>query len=58
MPLYKNLDDIEDIAINFYDASILAAMELINIEPELAKEIMVCSEKFIKIARAKMKEAA
>jgi hypothetical protein len=58
MPLYKNLDNIEDIAINFDDAARLAFMELINIEPELAKEIMICSERFIKIAHAKMKEAA
>lgn len=58
MPLYKNLDDIEDIAINFSDAARLAYMELNNIDPELSKEIMICSEKFYKIARAKMKEAA
>jgi len=58
MPLYKDLDDIEDIAINFWDAARLAATELINIEPELAKEIIDCSEKFIKIARAKMQEVA
>jgi len=58
MPLYKSLDDIEDIAINFDDAARMAFMQLNKIDPELAKQIMVCSEKFYKIARAKMKEAA
>jgi hypothetical protein len=56
MPLYKSLDDIEDIAINFNDAARLAFMQLDKIDPELAKQIMVCSEKFYKIARTKMKE--
>jgi len=56
MSFYKRLDDIEDIAINFDDAARLAFMQLIDIDPELAKQIMACSEKFYKIARAKMKE--
>ena len=58
MPLYKSLDDIEDIAINFGDAARMAFMQLSEIDPELAKQIMVCSEKFYKISRAKMKESA
>ena len=58
MPLYKNLDDIEDIAINFSDAARMAFNELNNLDPKLAKEIIVCSEKFYKIAKSKMKELA
>jgi len=56
MPLYKELDDLEDIAINFDDAARLAATQLLDIDSDLALQIMKCSSSFMKIAKQKYKE--
>jgi hypothetical protein len=54
MPSYKNMDDLEDAAINFEDAANFAISYLIDInEKDLIKEIRVCQAKLTKLSKQK-----
>jgi hypothetical protein len=54
VPLYRDLDDLEDAAINFEDAANLAVSYLIDIkEDALIKEIRTCQAKLMKLAKQK-----
>lgn len=58
MPLYRDLDDLEDVAINFADAANLAVSYLIDAnEDSLIQEIRTCQSKLMKLAKKKYETA-
>lgn len=57
MPVYLDLDDLEDKAIHLSDITGMIAFELRNTHPELVEELRAVTGKILAVAREKYKVA-